>query len=91
MVCSEKEKRIGFLQSEKVDPELHLFILLPFSSVCKIIVRAVPSSRIDSLFYFECLLLLPCLQDYRAFTTTEHSIEVFLFAVHFVRENDCYL
>lgn len=34
MVCSEKEEIIVFLQSEKVDPELHLFILLQFSVLC---------------------------------------------------------
>lgn len=33
------------MQSENVDPVLHLFILLPCSFVCKIIVRVVPSPR----------------------------------------------
>lgn len=48
VVCSEKEKRNGFLQNEKVDPELHLHILLQFSvPMCDIIIRTVPSSRTD--------------------------------------------
>lgn len=90
MVCSGKEK--CFLQSEKVDPELHLYILLPFSILSATSLSEQCWHIQNNLIYFECLLLLSCLQDYRTFTTTvtEHSFEVFLFAICFVREKDCY-